>query len=202
MKLPALEHPQCYRGLYIYDFGEWVAVGYTAEEIAMLLESEAYRGGKVYKIHRAEPDGYMELRGVPPERFQLESGMFFCRSELEMARADYAELASAAQRHPPPCRAFVHLAERSGVPEFARYVTALIYPAEYEDEVAQWLLSINYMGGQIVEGGISHVSNYYAQQVKILERKQLWGQPAVASRSAEEVFATVREPVQRRLVVA
>ena len=197
MNLPALDEPQRYRGLYVYDGGAWTAVGYTAEEIAVLLESEEYRGGKVYKIVRAAPDGQMELKGVALTRFQLESGMLFGRSGLESARADFETLRDLGAQRGAPCRAFIHLADRGEVPDVARYVTALIYPAEYEDEIARWLLDANYAGGDLAEGGPSHVSNYYADQSTILQRAQLWSQPAIPSRSPEEVFQTVRRAVQR-----
>jgi hypothetical protein len=197
MKLPAVGEPQRYRGLYIYDFGEWVALGYTAEEIAVLLESEAHRDGKVYKILRATPDGYMELRGVPAEQFQLESGMFFNRNDLEAARGDFAGLRQLGQTEGAPCRAFIHLADRGRHEGVARYVTALIYPAEYDDEIARWLLDAEYAGGDPVEGGVSHVSNYYATGMTIMEREQLWSRPAIPSRSADEVLSSVRRAVQR-----
>jgi len=197
MKLPQLQHPDRYRGLYVYDFGDWTAVGYTAEEIAILLESEATRGGAIYKIHRAWPDGRMELRGVPPERFKIESGMFFCRGDQEQAATDYAELINAARQTPPPCRTFVHLAERPGALPPARFVTALIFPAEYEDEIAQWLLRIDYQGGDLVEGGPSHVTDYYAGAKTIIRREQLWSQASIPSRSADEVMSSIRRAVQR-----
>jgi len=57
MRLPELESPEKYGGLYVFDFGEQVAVGYTADEIAVLLESQRYADGKAYRIHRAMPDG-------------------------------------------------------------------------------------------------------------------------------------------------
>jgi len=196
MILPHIDQPQRLRGLYVYDFGEWTAVGYTAEEIAILLDHERYRGGKVYKIYRAWPDGRMELRGVPPERFKLESGVFFYRQQEQPARADFQALLAAARQVPPPCRAYVHLADR-GAASFQRYVTALIFPAEYDDEIGQWLLRLAFPGGDLVEGGISHVSNYYAEDKTILERQQLWSRAAIPSRSADQVLASVRQAVQR-----
>jgi hypothetical protein len=197
MRLPTLEHPERYCGLYVFDFGEWTAVGYTADEIATLLESEQYRSGRIYKIARAMPDGYMELRGVAPERFQLESGLFFTRETLDAARRDFAELCHLAEQTPPPCRAFVHLADRGQVGGLPAYVTALIYPAEYEEEVAAWLLTVGYSGGDLAEGGISHVTDYYAQEKRILERQQLWSRAAIPSRCREELLRTVRRVVQR-----
>ena len=65
MKLPKLEKPDRYQGLYVFDFGDHAGVGFTAEEVAELLDSERYKEGKAYKIQRAFPDGRMELRAVP-----------------------------------------------------------------------------------------------------------------------------------------
>ena len=196
MKLPQVDHPQRLAGLYVYDFGDWVAVGYTAEEIEVLLEDKQYGGGKVYRIHRAHPNGEFELSGVAPERFHLESGMFFYRDALEAARDDFESLRRAAETNPPPCRAFLHLAD-TGVPGPARYATAMIFPAEHEEAVGRWLIEIDYRGGDRAEGGISHVTNYYEQDKQILERAQLWGQAAVPSRPPKEVLAHVRCAVQR-----
>ncbi len=197
MNIPNLNHPQRYRGLYVYQAADWTATGYTAEEIAMLLESDEHRGGTVYKIQRAYPDGRMELRGVSPERFQLESGMFFYRSDPEAAQADLQDLRALAARTPPPCRAFLHLTRREAPATNGEFVVALVFPAEYEEEIGQWLLEVGFRGGDRVEGGISHVSNYYSEANETIERVQLWSRPANVSRTAEEVFASVRRAVQR-----
>jgi len=77
MKLPKLQKADRYVGLYVLDFGEHTAVGFTAQEAAELLESEKYKNCKVYKIHKAYPDGRVELKGVNSGIFQLEMGMFF-----------------------------------------------------------------------------------------------------------------------------
>ena len=86
MKLPELRKPEKYAGLYIFDFGDHVGVGFTAEEVAELLESEKYKDGKVYKIHRAYPDGKLELKGVTAATFALEAGMFFYSTDLDAGR--------------------------------------------------------------------------------------------------------------------
>lgn len=197
MDLPTIKEPQRYCGLYVYDFGQWTAVGYTADEIAVLLESETYGGGQVYKIQRATPDGRMELRGIARERFQVESGTFFYRAELTGAQADFEQLRSAAGNVPPPGRAMLHLTDRGPAAGGARFATVLIYPAEYEDELGRWLLAIEFQGGDLVEGGSSHVADYYAEQNTILQRQQLWSATTRASRSAEEVLASVRRAIQR-----
>lgn len=197
MELPKVDDAERYRGLYVYDSGEWTAIGYTAEEIAILLEDETTRGGKIYKIHRALPDGSMELRGVAESRFHAESGMFFYASDAERAEADYATLVAAAEKTPPPCRTFVHQTDRGEGVEPYRYVVALIHPAEYEDEIGRWLLEIGYQGGEIAEGGASHVSNYNEENHNILQRRQLWTTAAKSSRSRDELRATFRQAVQR-----
>ncbi|MCJ7730069.1 MAG: hypothetical protein MUO27_09370, partial [Sedimentisphaerales bacterium] len=136
MKLPKLEKPDKYVGLYVFDFGDHVGVGFTADEVAELLESERYKDCKVYKIYRAYPDGRLELKGVPAERFQLEAGMFFYSNDLATAKSDFKQLSSLAVRSSPPCRAKLQLAKYAD----DKFAVALIYPAEYDDEVSSWLL--------------------------------------------------------------
>lgn len=174
MKLPQVEQPERYRGLYVFDFGDWSAVGYTAEEIALLLESEAYREGRIYKIHRASPDGTFELRGVARERFSFESGLLFHRHDATAAAADYRRLAAVAEQSPPPCRAVLHLARLPAGEVGDTHATVLIFPAEYEDEMGAWLMRVGFEGGDLVEGGISHVTNYYELCADVRERRQLW----------------------------
>ncbi|MHC4309938.1 MAG: hypothetical protein ACYSSN_08345, partial [Planctomycetota bacterium] len=124
----------------IFDFGDHVGTGFTAQEVAELLESEKYKDCKVYKIHRACPDGKLELKGILAETFQLEAGMFFYSTELEAAKLDFKALLNLAVKSTSPCRAKVHLAEYNDV----KFVVAVIYPAEYDDEVSSWLLEGRY----------------------------------------------------------
>ncbi len=194
MKLPALSSPEWYSGLYVFDFGHQVAVGYTADEIAVLLESERFADGKVYRIHRALPDGTLELKGVAPATFQREDGFLFYRADSAAAAADFRTLAERADGTPPPCRAKVHLARIAGAsyPE----LTALIFPAEYAHDMAGWLDRIGFDGGDFVEGGPSQVTGYAESGATVLERAQLWPTGNM-TRSAEEVLASVDQAVQR-----
>ena len=52
MKLPEIKEANKYTGLYVVDFGDHCGVGFTAGEIAELLESERF--AVVYK--RSERD--------------------------------------------------------------------------------------------------------------------------------------------------
>ncbi|MBA7659888.1 hypothetical protein ES703_67882 [subsurface metagenome] len=193
MKLPELEKPEKYVGLYIFDFGDHVGVGFTAQEAAELLESEKYKDGKVYKIHKAYPDGKLELKGVRADTFQLEAGMFFYSSELETAGRDFKALVNLAVKSVPPCRAKVHLTKYSD----DKFVVALIYPAEYDDEVSSWLLDSEYKTGGAAEAGIEPVRRYYDYKPEILKRHQLFGKSELISRTGEELLACLKLAVQR-----
>jgi hypothetical protein len=193
MKLPELEKPQKYVGLYIFDFGDHTGVGFTAEEVAELLESQRYKDAKVYKIHKAYPDGKLELKGVRAEIFQLEAGMFFYSGHLETAGRDFKELVSLAVQTPPPCRAKLHLAKYSD----NKFVTALIYPAEYDDQIGCWLLDGDYKTSGAAEGGIEAVQRYYDVKRQILDRHQLFSKSERESRTGEELLASIKLAVQR-----
>jgi len=193
MKLPELEKTEKYVGLYIFDFGDHIGVGFTAEEVAELLESERHRDGKVYRIHRAYPDGRLEIKGVPAQTFELEAGMFFYSGDLETARRDFKALVSLAVRTAPPCRAKVHL----GKYDDEKYVVALIYPAEYNDSVSSWLLDGEYRTNGAAEGGIEAVQRYYDQDVEVLDRHQLFGTSEWISRTGEELLVSLKRAVQR-----
>jgi len=193
MKLPDLKKPQEYLGLYVVDFGEHTGVGFTAGEVAELLESEKYKNCKVYKIHRAYPDGRLELRGVPGRVFHLEAGMFFYSSELKAATDDFKRLIALAVKSAPPCRAKVHLAAY-GEDKFA---VALIYPAEYDDEISSWLLAGQYRTEGPAEGGIEAAGRYYEQAARILDRHQLFGREDSVSRTGRALLTSLKLAVQR-----
>jgi len=201
MKLPKLEKPKKYVGLYIFDFGDHAGVGFTAREVAELLESEKYKDGKVYKIYRAYPDGRLELKGVQAQTFQLEAGMFFYSSDLDTAAKDYKKLVNLAVKIAPPCRAKVHLAKYSDGPTSSgnpdKFVVSLIYPAEYDDELSSWLLEAGYKTSGAAEGGVGAVQRYYDSKMEILERHQLFGKSELENRTGEELLASLKLAVQR-----
>lgn len=193
MKLPKLQKPDRYVGLYIFDFGDHAGVGFTAEEVAELLDSEKYRDGKVYKIHRAYPDGRLELKGVRAETFQLEAGMFFYSADLETARSDFKRLTDLAIKTTPPCRAKVHLAKYNA----DKFVVAIIYPAEFDDCVSSWLLDGDYRTAGAAQGGTGAVQKYYDDKPEILDRCQLFGKSEIVSRTGGELLASLKLAVQR-----
>ena len=193
MKLPKLQNSEKYTGLYIFDFGDHTGVGFTAEEVAELLESKKYKDSKVYKIHRAYPDGTLELKGVPAQTFQLETGMFFYSNALESSREDFKKLICLAEKITPSCRAKVHLSKYDN----DKYLVALIYPAEYDDEFSSWLLDGQYKTSGAVEGGIGAVQKYFDDGPEILDRHQLFAKPELISRTGQELLGSLKLAVQR-----
>jgi hypothetical protein len=193
MKLPEVENADKYVGLYVVDFGDHSGLGFTADEVAELLESEKFADVKVYKIHRASPDGQMELKGVTSQTFQLEKGMFFYAGDNDIAQSDYKRLIELAVTASAPCRAKVHLAKYSD----EKFVTAIIYPAEHDDEISQWLIDGSYKTAGSAEGGIEAVQRYYDQAPEILQRHQLFADSAIDSRSGDQLLAAVKLAVQR-----
>ncbi|UCG46955.1 MAG: hypothetical protein JSU94_15830 [Phycisphaerales bacterium] len=193
MELPELQKPDKYVGLYVFDFGDHAGVGFTAEEVAELLESERFAHGKVYKIHRAYPDGRLELKGAPAETFQLEAGMFFYSQDLEAARGDFKRLTDLAVSSAPPCRAKVHLAKYNN----DKFAVALIYPAEYDHEVSSWLLDADYRTAGAAEGGTGAVQRYYDGSAEMLDSRQLFGRSELQSRTGAELLASLKLAVQR-----
>ena len=193
MKLAKVKNPKKYVGLYVVDFGDHSATGFTAQEVAELLESERFKHIKVYKIHNAQPDGRMELKGVQNQTFRLEKGMFFYSADAESAQANFKQLVDLAVKSAPPARAKVHLSKYSD----QKFVTALIYPAEYDDEFSRWLIDGDYKTAGAAQGGVKAVERYYDQRPDILDRHQLFGQSAHQSRTGAELLAGVKLSVQR-----
>ena len=192
MKLPQVQEASKYVGLYVVDFGDHSGVGFTAAEVAELLESEQFADVHVYNIHRASPDGTLELKGVAPQTFELEAGMLFYAGDEASGRGDYARLLAWADEQLPPGRCKVHLATADGA-----FLTALIYPAEYDDEFSRWLLDGQYRTAGMVEGGASAVAGYYGREPKVLERTQLWPAESLESLHGEALFEAARRAIVR-----
>ena len=194
MQIPKLNSKRDYKGLYIFDFGDGVGVGYTEREIAMVLESEKYGDGKVYKITNVDKNGRVYLKGIPNELFQLENGFFFCSRDAERTKHDFDELWQLAEKEPPPCTCKIHLSKLNYSSMFS-YVVALIFPAEYEHDISDWLIKIDYKGGESVDCGISHVTNYYGNST-VSDARQFFARDA-ESRTYEQVMESVSVAIQR-----
>lgn len=194
MKIPPLDEPARYVGLYIVDFGSHVSVGYTAAEVTMLLDSEQYRDSDVYRIRRALPDGGLELEGVARADFTAEDILLFSRTTAATARADFDRLRELGAATPPPCRVRVHLAELPGTP--LPHVTAALFPAESTGDIGRWMNAVGFEGGDRVYGGQEEARAYYAARPQRVEEVELWP-AASAARSYAEVMNSTQYAVQR-----
>jgi len=192
MRLPEIKDVDKYTGLFVVDFGDHCGVGFVAEEVAELLESEPFADVQVYKVHRANPDGTMELKGVNKETFQLEAGMFFYATNETTAQDDYQRLLAWSDKQLPPSRCKVQLANTGEA-----FVTALIYPAEFDDAVSRWLLDGNYRTAGQVEGGTGIVQQYYDAKPAVLERKQLWPASSIEHLQGEALLEATNRAVVR-----
>jgi hypothetical protein len=119
--------------------------------------------------------------------------MFFYSNDLATARRDFKQLFSLAVRSSPPCRAKLQLAKYAD----DKFAVALIYPAEYDDEVSSWLLDGQYKTSGAAEGGAGAVQRYYDYGPEILDRHQLFGKSELVSRTGEDLFASLMLAVQR-----
>jgi len=194
MQLPQLDNPDRYAGLYVVDFGPTCGVGYTAEEVGWLLESDRHADATVYRIVRAAPDGTMELKGVPRERFQMESGVLLYRRDLPAARADFDALRRLGADARPPCRAQLFLGAIDG-PVRWPFVTGLAFPAECDEDVGGWLLAHGVAAGEFADGGVGRLETI-RRDARIIDSAQL-AAAGRQTRTRDEVFAAVGQAIQR-----
>ena len=118
--------------------------------------------------------------------------MFFDSQDLESAERDYKALIDLAVRMAPPCRGKVHLAQYDD----AKFVTAFIYPAEYDDDVSSWLIEGDYKTAAAAEAGTSAVQRYYDSDVEIIQRHQLFAQADLVSRTGDQLLLSLKLAVQ------
>ena len=119
--------------------------------------------------------------------------MFFYSNALESSRGDFKKLVDLSVAASPPCRAKVYLSKYGD----DKYVVALIYPAEYDDELSSWLLDGQYKTSGAVEGGIEAAQRYYDYKPEILDRYQLFAESESISRTGQKLLAGLKLAVQR-----
>jgi hypothetical protein len=195
VNLPRLNHPELYQGLYIFDFGDHAAVGYTADEIEVLLNSPQHCRGRAYKIHHATPEGILSLRGRSRLDLGVNEFMAFGRATEQQARQDFDTLKHVALQHPPPAVVRWHLAAdpRADWPHY----TVLIYSAEHTEQISRWLQAIGFEGGDTVEGGAYPAAEGAEQPW--LEQCAIAPDPRYHSRPAKVVLECVHQPIQREM---
>lgn len=193
--LPPIRNPQRYAGLYVYDFGEHVSVGYTAVEIRVLRESAAHRGGTAYEIYRVDENGAMELRGVLDDRLTQRESICLLRRDGSDARRDYDALREASERDPIGCAVEMQLAKLYAFDP--PHVTALSYASSATSVVAGWLLIHAPGAGDEVAGGSDAHARLVASDGVRIASCELRTRTDFRDRSADEVLAQVDRTLQR-----
>jgi hypothetical protein len=195
LRLPTVEHPERYVGLYVYDFGTHAAIGYTAGEIRILRESRAHRDGTAYEIYRVTDAGGYELRGVLDQRLAAREAICFLREDAGVARGDYDRLQETAAESPLPCAVEMQLAE---VRDFRPpHTTALLYPAASSNVISGWLTQRAINAGDRAVAGIDAHDSFVQNRATPIAACQLAALLDYHDRSAEEVLRAVDRGVQR-----
>ncbi len=195
MKLPPIRDARRYVGLYVYDFGTHVSVGYTAAEIRTLRESQDHRGGAAYEIYRATEAGGFELRGARDERLSAREAICFLRQDGGSARRDFEWLRNAAADSPVPVRVEMYLAE---LQEFSPpHATGLVYPVAASVALSGWLDEHAFDGGDRVIGGTDVCATLLSAEPGRTDSCQLAALLDYTDRSREEVLEAVHQAVQR-----
>lgn len=141
--------------------------GLSAYDVREILESEDSTDVKVYKIYKVRPDGTIELKGVPNETFQLESGMFFHTDSKEKADLLFGELKSLKDAIASFASCKIHFAQLED------YVVSVIYPAEFESEISDVFIKEDIRFDGRVDGGVSCVTEYYPAEKQIIDSLQI-----------------------------
>ena len=193
--LPAIPNPKHHEGLFVYDFGDHVSVGYTAGEIRMLRQSPAHRNGSAYQIYRINERGGIELRGVQDTSLALREAVCFLRRDGAIARKDYESILTAAQTRPLPCEAELRLVRSYGFEPAD--LTALIYPAWASHLVSGWLGASGLSPGDQVHGGADACRTLESGGGLTIASCTLPSSMDYSDRSEQEVLTTTDRPLQR-----
>ena len=195
MNIPRVNQPERYAGLFIYDFGDHVSVGYTAEEIDVLTRSELHKSGSAYQIYRVTDGGAMELRGIESVRVGAQEAMLFQFRDLGDAAAAFDDLLRLAHSDPLPTP--VHAERATADSMTPPHVIALIYSVYGADGVGRWLQRVGFGAGEEVSVGSDRLQDYRQAVATPDESVELSTRLDLRSRGPAEVLATVQRPVQR-----
>lgn len=192
--LPAISNPSRYLGLFVFDFGDHVGVGYTAGEIDMLRATPEFQRGAAYQVYRIHENGGFELRGVLSTNLSLLEAICFLRADGTAARRDYDEILRAAHSEALPVEAELRLL-RSYIfkpPD----LTALIYPAHASHLLSGWIGQARLSPGDRVEAGVESMKALETGTGLTVKSTRLPSK-APQDRTLRELMDSVRRPLQR-----
>lgn len=195
LTLPSIPNPKRYEGLFAYDFGTHVSVGFTAGEILILRRSTEHCGGTALQIYRVNDRGGMELRGIQDSMLLARDCLCFLRSSDVKAREDYDRLVRAAGERPLSLTVEARLI-RSYV-FVPPNLTALLFPAWASDRLGAWLNQLNWSPGDWVITGAEALALLDPSRGLAIDTCSLAAGDIVQDRNAEQVLASVSLALQR-----
>lgn len=195
LPLPPIPNPKRYVGLFVYDFGSHIAVGYTAGEVRILRESAEHGNGQAYQVYRVDDDSRMELVGVGDDQLIAKEAFCFLRQKARDAEQDYRELQRLALSYPLPCAVEMRLARCASFQP--PHVTALCYGAPASVVLARWLDEIGFHGGDDVIAGTDVHARLFDDDQTGISSCLLPAPIDYQDRDAEEVLSAVDRAVQR-----
>jgi len=193
--LPPIPHPKQYEGLFVYDFGSHVSVGYTAAEIGVLRRSPLFREGSAYQIYRVDQSGGLELRGVQDAVLETKDCLCFLRQESGEGRRDYDRLIIAAQARPLPVPVEARLVRSYGFEP--PNLTALIFPAWATVMVSGWLGGLEWAPGDMAAAGSDAFRALHSSGGLTIATSTLAHSGRFSDRTPQEVLASTGLSLQR-----
>ena len=189
MKIPPLQQPERYAGSYLLDLGDRVCVGYTADEVAVLLETEECRSATAYLIHRVDERGNVELVGVSTKDVVRRDILIFAFDSPDAARTAFSCLRRLAAKTPAPCPCSMELTDFDGVEP--SHVISLTFPQAASGQLSAWLERNEFDAGDRVFGGPQTLSQYQAAAPTPIAQCLLATTFDHKSRSREELLASL-----------
>jgi hypothetical protein len=171
MNKPDKHNAEALVGRFVVEIGSERQVGLAADEVLALVEGVGGENAKIYRIHRLDEAGRMELVGVSQGLFTSEDCLIFSRRGAAEARADYEAIRRAAGVSLPPCRIELQLAEAtSRVPP---HVVAMIFPAACSEGVGHWLGKTGLRPGDHANGGRAALQAYRDAGPRVIDQATL-----------------------------
>jgi len=132
------QNPQNLIGRFVVEYAGYKDTGLTADVVIERLNDPEWDALGIYKIHRVDAEGRLELVGVEDEDFDDNGVFLLTATDVKDARAGYERLIEFARSSPPPCKAELHMA-RVGAGGNRRYVVSMELPAICLDVAGRWL---------------------------------------------------------------
>jgi|GEM_PF-1538401 len=162
-------------GRFVVKFDDATQSSLTAEQVIELLDDQTANVREVFRIHRVDSRGRMELVGVSLAAFSRRDCMLFSRRHVQNARGDFDAILELATETPPPCKIdiqFGHVKEPD-----PSHVVVLIFPAPCTESVGQWLCDAGLQPGDQADGSPATLAAYETASPQIIKRHTLAAAP-------------------------